>query len=70
MTPIELTKVEEQLNGRVLFNIRAFTSRGRMDLPIGVLGGASPALDEDKVLRSALELSEELTAAIRLRLSL
>jgi len=65
-----LTIVEEQLHGRLLFNVCALTAEGRIDLPIGVLVRGSPALDEAAALRSVLALSEELAAAIRLRLSL
>ena len=69
MTRIVLTKVEEQQHGRVLFDVRAFTSQGRIDLSIGVLRGASPAFDEETVLRAVLDVSQEIAAAIRLRLS-
>ena len=34
---IEVTKIEEQAEGRLLFNVRAFTAEGRIDFPIGIL---------------------------------
>jgi hypothetical protein len=70
VTRIEVNKVEEQLHGQLLFNVRAFTAEGRMDFPIGVRVQGSPALEESAVLRSVLAMSEELAGAIRLRLSL
>ncbi len=70
MTHIDLTIVEEQLHGRLLFNVCALTAEGRIDMPIGVLVRGSPALDEDASLRSVLALSEELAAAVRMRISL
>ncbi len=69
MTQIDLTIVEEQLHGRLLFNVCALTAEGRIDLPIGVLVRGSPALDEAAALLSVLAFSEELAAAVRLRLS-
>lgn len=68
MTKVEVTKIEEQLNGRLLFNVRAYTSEGRIEFPIGIKDLGSPALDENAVLRSALEFADELAASIRLRL--
>jgi hypothetical protein len=65
---IEVTKIEEQAEGRLLFNVRAFTAEGRIDFPIGILRLETPALDETAVLRSTLKFAEELTAALRLRL--
>jgi len=65
---IEVTKIEEQAEGRLLFNVRAFTAEGRIDFPIGILRLETPALDEAAVLRSTLQFAEELTAALRLRL--
>ena len=68
MTKLEVTKIEEQGNGRLLFNVRAYTSEGRIEFPIGIQDLGSPALDDVAVLRSTLCLADELAAAIRLRL--
>ena len=65
---IEVTKIEEQAEGRLLFNVRTNTAEGRIDFPIGILGLETPVLDEAAVLRSTLQFAEDLTAAIRLRL--
>ena len=68
-TTIEVTRIEEQAKGRLLFNVRANTSEGRIDFPIGIQRLGSPVLDEAAVLRSTLNLAEELTASLRLRLA-
>jgi len=65
---IEVTKIEEQAKGRLLFNVRAYTAEGRFDFPMGIQRLETPALDEAAVLRSTLQFAEELTAALRLRL--
>ena len=53
-TEIQAPKIEEQARGRLLFNVRAY----RPDF-----------LDETAVLRSTLDLEEQLTATLRLRLT-
>jgi hypothetical protein len=68
MAKFEVTKIEEQGNGRLLFNVRAYTSEGRIEFPIGIQDLGSPALDELAVLRSTLGVADELAASIRLRL--
>ena len=68
-TTIEVTKIEEQAKGRLLFNLRACTAEGRIDLPIGIQELGSAVLDEAAVLRSTLRFAEDLTAALRLRLT-
>jgi hypothetical protein len=70
MTKVEVTKIEEQRNGRFLFNVRTYGSEGRVDFPIGIQDLGSPALDEIAVLRSTLGFADDLAASIRLRLSL
>ncbi len=65
---IEVTKIEEQARGRLLYNIRAYAAEGRIEFPIGVQDLGSPALDETAALRSALSLAEELAASLRQRL--
>ena len=68
MTKLEVTRIEEQGNGRLLFNVRAYTSEGRIEFPIGIQDLGSPALDDTAVLRSTLDFADELAAAVRLRL--
>jgi hypothetical protein len=68
MAKFEVTKIEEQGNGRLLFKVRAYTSEGRIEFPIGIQDLGSPALDELAVLRSTLGVADELAASIRLRL--
>ncbi len=67
-TTLQVTKVEEQTNGRSLFSVHAFTPEGRIEFPIGIQDLGSPALDEVAVLRSTLALADDLAASIRLRL--
>ena len=68
MAKLEVTKIEEQGDGRLLFNVRAYTSEGRIEFPIGIQDLGSPALDDIAVLRSTLGFADELAAAVRLRL--
>lgn len=59
MTKVEVTKVEEQRNGRFLFSVRAVTSEGRIEFPMGIHDLGSPALDEIAVLRSTLGIADD-----------
>jgi hypothetical protein len=68
-TRIEVTKIEEQTRGRLLFNVRAYAAEGRIEFPIGIQELGSPALDEAAVLRSTLDFAQELTDSLRLRLA-
>ena len=68
MRKIEVTKIEEQLHGRVLYNFRALTSQGRVDLPIAVQTSGSVALDESAVLKAVGALSENLAELVRVGL--
>jgi hypothetical protein len=68
-TAIEVTKIEEQAKGRLLFNVRAYTPEGRIEFPMGIQRLGSPALDEAAVLRSALDFADDLAASLRLRLT-
>ena len=67
-TKVEVTKVEEQMNSRLLFSIRAYTPEGRIEFPIGIQDLGSHALDEIAVLRSALSFADDLAVSIRQRL--
>ncbi len=68
-TTIEVTKIEEQAKGRLLFNVCAYTPEGRIESPMGIQRLGSPVLDEAAVLRSELEFADELAASLRLRLA-
>jgi hypothetical protein len=68
-TAIEVTKIEEQANGRLLFNVSANTPEGRIEFPMGIQRLGSPVLDEAAVLRSALDFADDLAASLRLRLA-
>jgi hypothetical protein len=67
VTRVEVTKIEEQLHGKLLFNVRIDTAEGRVDLPVTVLVQSSPALEEAAALRSLLALAEEMLGAVRAR---
>jgi hypothetical protein len=69
MPKLEITEIEERLHGHLLFNVRAFTEEGRIDVPIDIRVRGSTPLDEEAVLRSTLAFAEELAGAVRLRLS-
>jgi hypothetical protein len=69
MTGLELTKIEERLQNRLLFNVRAVALGERIDLPFDIAECGSTALDEAAVLRAALKWAEELVVALRHRLS-
>jgi hypothetical protein len=68
MATIEVKKVEEQLNHRLLFSVRVTADAGRMEFPIGIQDQGSAAANEAAVLTSTLGFAEELAAAARLRL--
>jgi hypothetical protein len=70
MIKVEVTKIEEQRNGRFLFSVHADGAEGRMEFPIGIQDLGSPALDEIAVLRSTLGFADDLAASIRLRLEM
>jgi hypothetical protein len=68
MAKIEVTKVEEQRNGRFLFNVEIDAVEGRIGFPIGIQDLGTPAQDEAAVLLSTLSFAEELATSVRLRL--
>ena len=68
MANLEVTKVEEQGSGRLLFNVRVAAAEARIDVPIAIQDRGSSALDEAAVLRSTLGFAEELAASVRNRL--
>ncbi len=69
MANIEVTKVAEQLNHRLLYIVRVSADTDHMEFPIGIHDQGSPAADEAAVLASTLAFAEALEAAARLRLS-
>jgi hypothetical protein len=64
-----MTRVEERAEHRLIFSVRAYTGEGRIEFPIGIQDQGNPARDEVAVLRATLNLADELTASLRLRLS-
>ena len=68
MAKIEISKVAEQLNHRLLFTVRVSGDADHMEFPIGIPDQGSPAANEAAVLASALAFAEELEAAARLRI--
>ena len=68
MANIELKKVEQQLNHRVLYSVKVNADANHMEFPIGILDQGSATANETAVLTSALALAGDLEAAARLRL--
>ena len=68
MTKVEVAKIEDQQNGRLLFCVRAHSPEGRIEFPIGIQDLGTPALDEAAVLRTTLEFADDLAKSIRMRL--
>ena len=69
MANIEIRKVEEQPNRRLLFSVQVSGDTDRMEFPIGIPDQGSPAANDAAVLTSALAFAEQLEAAARLRLA-
>ena len=67
MAKLEIKKIEDQRDGRLLFNVRVYAAEGRIEFPIGIQDLGSPAQDEAAVLRSTLGFAEELAASVRQR---
>ena len=63
MATLEVTKVEEQMTGRFLFNVRVDGVEGRIEFPDRMQDLGSLALDEAAVLRSTLGFAEELATS-------
>jgi hypothetical protein len=68
MAELEVTKVAEQLNHRVLYSVRLSAEAIRMEFPIGIQDQGSARANEAAVLASTLALAEEFDAAARLQL--
>ena len=68
MTKIDVKKVEELLNDRLLFSVRVSVETDRMEFPIAIQDQGSPAETETAVLASALAFAEELEASAQRRL--
>jgi len=69
MANIEVKKVEEQLNHRLLYSVRVSGDADHMEFPIGIPDQGTPAANEAAVLASALAFAEALEAAAQLRLA-
>jgi hypothetical protein len=54
MANVEVTKIEEQRNCRLLFRVRVGATAGQMEFPIAVQEQGSMALNEAAVLRTPL----------------
>ncbi|MGO9392614.1 hypothetical protein [Rhodoblastus sp.] len=67
MANIEIRKVEEQLNHRLLFSVQVSGDTDRMEFPVGIPDQGSPAANEAAVLASTLAFAEALKAAAQLR---
>ncbi len=70
MATIEVKKVEEQLNNRLLFSVHVNADEGHIEIPIEVKDRGSPAANEAAAVASTLAFAEALEAAARLRLGL
>ena len=68
MPNIEVKKVEEQLNHRVLYSVKVNVDADHMEFPIGIKDQGSAAANETAVLTSTLAFAEEIEAAAQLRL--
>ena len=68
MTNIELKKVEQQLNHRILYSVKVNADADHMEFPIGIQDQGSATANETAVLASTLAFAEEFKAAARLRL--
>ena len=68
MANIEVNKVAEQLNHRVLYSVKVHADADHMEFPIGIQDQGSATANETAVLTSALAFAEEIEAGIRLRL--
>jgi hypothetical protein len=69
MAKVEVARIEEQRDHRLLFNVRVHTAEGRMDFPIGIQEMRSASLDEGAVLRSTLHFAEDLAASVQVLLA-
>ena len=59
MANIEVKKVEEQLNHRVLYSVKVNADADHMEFPIGIQDQGSATANETAVLTSALAFAEE-----------
>jgi len=69
MAHIQVSKVEQQSNGRSVFGVRVQGSAGRMEFPIAIQDEGTAGRNEMAVLRGALAFAEDLAASIRQRLA-
>jgi hypothetical protein len=69
MANIEIRKVEEQPDHRLVFSVRVSGDADHREFPVGIPDQGSPAANDAAVLTSALAFAEQLEAAARLRLA-
>ena len=67
MATIEVNKVEERLDHRLLFSVRVNADEGHIEFPVGIKDQGSPAANEAAALASTLAFAETLEAAARQR---
>ena len=65
---IEVRKVEEQRNHRLLFSVRVSADTDNMEFTIGIPDQGSTAANEAAVLASALAFAQALGAAAQLQM--
>lgn len=71
MTKAEVTEIEQQLGGRLLFRVRLAASAGPMEFSIPIQDQGSAALNKKAVLRSTLDMASELAeSAARSRIGI
>ena len=68
MANIEVKKVEELLNHRILYSVNVNADADHMEFPIGIQDHGSTTANETAVLTSAIAFAEELEAVARFRL--
>ena len=68
MATIEIKKVEEQRDHRLLFSVRVSGDVDHMEFPVGITDQGSQAANEGAVLASALAFAEALEAEARRRI--
>ena len=68
MAKIEIKKVEERLNHRLLFSVRVSGYTEPVEFPVDIPDQGSQAANEAAVLTSVLAVAENIEAAAQLRM--
>lgn len=69
MTTLQLTMLEQQPGGRLIFNLSAQTDAGKLEFPISVQDEGTETKNETAALRSTIALAEAVAASARQRLA-